>query len=335
MRTSVLSPAMLALIPVLAAVAARAAEQPAISTDQQAGAREQSAAVPEQTLVQADQTAARMPQPSYQTGPSGVAEYFANWSNRVHAALESQPYWTSPLITVTPLLEEEKLRYDQVWEQLGAGAKVNIFDAGKGLQLIPAETNELQLNVPPYQERRAQKPAQGWADWPFLTIKQRLLSANEQSGNYILTAFLGLQAPIGAKAFTVDSWVITPTIAGGKRWGDFVIQTTVGFPIPTGHQEIIGTSVVWNTAFQYDVNHVFWPEFEVNTTHWFNGLRGGKTEVFLTPGLILGGFRLFNTGVSARIGGGYQLAVAPKLTSTPVLTPIYNHAWIVSARLAF
>ena len=345
MRTSALRLAMLGPIAVLAAVAARAAEregalvqsaeQPAIATDQQVGAREQSAAVPAQTIGQADQTAAPMPQRSYQMGPSGVAEYFANWSNRVHAALERQPYWTSALVTVPPLLEEAKLRYDQVWEHLGAGAKVNVFDAGKGLQLIPTETNELQLNMPPYQERIGREPARRWADWPFLTIKQRLLSANEQSGNYILTAFLGFQAPIGAKAFTEDSWVVTPTLAGGKRWGDFIVQTTVGFPIPTDHQEIIGTSFLWNTAFQYDFDNVFWPEFEVSTTHWFNGLRGGKTQVFLTPGLILGGFPLFNSAVRARIGGGYQFAVTPKLTTTPVLTPVYNHAWILTARLVF
>jgi hypothetical protein len=167
--------------------------------------------------------------------------------------------------------------------------------------------------------------------WPLLTMKQRLLSANEQNGNYIPTAFLGFQAPIGAKSFTNDPWVIRPTLAGGKRWGDFIVQITVGFPIPTDHQEIIGTSVVWNTAFQYGFNKVLWPELEVNTTHLLDGLRGGKTQVFLTPGVILG-VPLFNSAVRAKIGGGYQFAVTPKLTITPVLTPVYNHAWILTAR---
>ena len=45
-------------------------------------------------------------------------------------------------------------------------------------------------------------PASGVADDPVLLIKQRLLSANEASGNYILTAFLGVQAPTGVAAFT-------------------------------------------------------------------------------------------------------------------------------------
>ena len=76
------------------------------------------------------------------------------------------------------------------------------------------------------------KSATGWNDWPFLTIKQRLLSANEQNGNYIVTAFLGFQAPTGITAFTNDAWVITPTIAGGKGWGDFDIQMTLGFADP-------------------------------------------------------------------------------------------------------
>jgi hypothetical protein len=331
MSTSVLLLAMLAPISVLAAAAAA---QPAIATDQQAGAREQSAAGAAQTIGQADQTAAPMPQRNYQAGPSGITEYFANWFNRVHAAQESQPHWESPVVTTAPLLEED-VRYDHFWQHQGTGANVNVFDSGKGIKLIPTETNELALNMPAYQQRIASNPAQGWADWTFLTIKQRLLSANEQSGNYVLSALLGFQAPVGAKAFTNDSWIITPTIAGGKGWGDFDIQMTIGFPIPTDHQDIIGTSMAVNTVFQYHFSKVFWPEFEVNATYWFNGLRGGKTQVFLTPGVMLGRFPLFNDAVRAVIGGGYQFAVAPKLTSTPALTPAYNHAWIVTARLAF
>jgi hypothetical protein len=282
----------------------------------------------------ADQPPASAPQPAYQVAPPSIEEYFANWFNRVHAAQASRPNWMTPVVTVTPRLEQE-FRYDQFWERLGTGAGLHVFDSGKGLELIPTETNELLLNLPPYQERVSTRPAYGWNDWPFLTIKQRLLSANEQNGNYILTAFLGFQAPLGAKAFTNNSWIITPTIAGGKGWGDFDIQMTAGFPIPTDNQNIVGTSAVWNTAFQYHLNEVFWPEFEVNYTHWFNGLREGKTQVFLTPGIIFGRFPLFDNKIRAIIGGAYQFAVTPKLTFAPVLTPVYNHAWILTARLAF
>jgi hypothetical protein len=285
-----------------------------------------------QVTAQANQTPAPVPQ--YQVGPSGVGEYFANWFKRSDAARESQPHWMTPVVTVTPRLEQE-FRYDQAWQHQGTGGNVTVFDNGKGLELIPTETNELLFNLPPYQIRTSKTSATGWNDWPFFTIKQRLLSANEQNGNYIVTAFLGLQAPTGIKAFTNDSWVITPTLAGGKGWGDFDIQMTLGFPIPTDHQDIIGTALTWNTAFQYHFNTIFWPEFEVNMTHWFNGLRGGKTQVFLTPGLIFGRFPLFDNKIRVVVGGAYQFAVTPKLTTTPVLTPQYNHAWLMTARLVF
>jgi hypothetical protein len=54
----------------------------------------------------------------------------------------------------------------------------------------------------------------------------------------------------------------------------------------------------------------------------------------LTPGLILGRFHLIGRA-NAAIGAGYQFAVTPKLQTGPVLTPLYNHAWIVSARMPF
>lgn len=291
--------------------------------------------VPPQTPTVLAQAPAPVPQPVYQTGPTGIGEYFANWFNRVDAAQASQPHWMTPVVTVTPRLEEE-FRYDQYWEHRGNGSNIDVFDAGKGLELIPTTTNELLLNLPPYQEKIASTTVKGWNDWPFLTIKQRLLSANEQNGNYILTAFLGFQTPTGIKAFTNNAWVITPTIAGGKGWGDFDIQSTLGFAIPTSYESTIGTSLVWNTAFQYHFANVFWPEFEVNLTHWFDGTdRGGKTQVFLTPGVVLGRFPLFDSRARLIIGGGYQWAVTPKLTTSPEITPTYNHAWIVTGRLAF
>jgi hypothetical protein len=295
-------------------------------------------AEPQQASVSADITAQALtpaPEPqSYETGPSGVAAYFLDWFNRVDRTQAEQPHWMTPLVTVTPRLEEE-IRYDQYWEHANNDSNLMVFDSGKGLELIPDETNEILLNFPPYQQREAKKSVVGWADWPFLTIKQRLLSANEQNGNYSVTAFLGFQAPTGITAFTTNAWLITPTIAGGKGWGDFDVQSTLGFPIPTNHENIIGTSLVWNTALQYHFAAVLWPELEFSLTHWFDGLRAGHTQVFMTPGLIFGRFPLFGSRARLIFGAGYQLAITPAQLYTPALTPIYNHAWIATARVAF
>ena len=58
----------------------------------------------------------------------------------------------TPIATVTPRLEEE-FRYDQTWQKLPTGARLDNFDSGKGLELIPARDIEVILGMPPYEER--------------------------------------------------------------------------------------------------------------------------------------------------------------------------------------
>jgi hypothetical protein len=82
------------------------------------------------------------------------------------------------------------------------------------------EPKKETINVPPFLERTLVKPATGFNDWPFFTVKQRLVSANEENGNYIVSAFLGVQAPTGIAAFTNHSWIVTP------RDGAISIQVT-------------------------------------------------------------------------------------------------------------
>jgi len=262
-----------------------------------------------------------------------VSDYFAHWFERVDEAKASQPQWMTPIVTVTPRLEEE-FRYDQYWEKLGNGGELTNFDAGKGLELIPTTSNEVILNLPPYIDRTIKKPAEGFNDWPFLLIKQRFISANEQNGNYIVTGFIGVQAPTGIKALTNDAWVVTPTLAAGKGWGDWDIQATVGLPIPLSHASTIGVSVVTNIALQYHFATYFWPEIEANSTYWLDGQRGGKNQVFITPGVVMGRFKIAGR-VKGIFGVGYQIAVSPALTTTPVLTPTYQHAWVMTLRTTF
>ncbi|WP_290990479.1 hypothetical protein [Hyphomicrobium sp.] len=279
-----------------------------------------------------------MPAPSYlgatsdEDATDAIQDFFARWQQIARVAKASQPDWMTPLATVTPRLEQE-FRSDQFFEQMGNGGHLNVYDGGKGFEFIPTTTNEVLINLPPYDQRTHVKQASGWGDWPAFTIKQRLISANKQDGDYIVTAFFGVQAPTGDIPFTNDAWVVTPTLAAGKGWGDFDIQATVGVPIPLEHENEIGTSIVTNVAFQYHLGQYFWPEFEVNYTHWADGARSGKDQVFLTPGLILGRFKVCDDS-NLIIGAGYQFAVSPKTTS-PVLTPTYDSNWIITTRLSF
>ena len=259
--------------------------------------------------------------------------YFATWFNRVRAAQESQPHWITPIATVTPRLEEE-FRYDFGFQHLGNGADIANYGLGRGLELIPTKTSEIILNVPPYIERSNRKPGSGFGDDPVLLIKQRFLSANEENGNYILTGFLGLQAPTGIALFSNESYIITPTIAGGKGWGRFDFQATFGVAFPLEHVNDIGTAFITNVAFQYHYGKIFWPEFEVNYTHWDGGPRDGKDQVFLTPGIIFGRFPISGR-VKAIVGVADQIAVSPRLTTVPVITPLYKNQVILTTRMTF
>jgi len=261
------------------------------------------------------------------TQPSSpIVDYFDHWFDRVGVAQASQPHWITPLSTTTPRLEQE-FRYDQYWETLPhGGGHVDSFGAGKGLELIPTEETEIILGVPPYMDRSGKIDHGGLGDMPFL-IKYRLLSANEEQGNYIVTAFLQGSVPMGDRTFSSHHYAIGPTLAFGAGWGDFDIQTTLGVSFPTGAADRIGHAAAFNTAFQYHVWEVLWPEFEVNYTYWPDGEKQGKNQVYLTPGIVFGRFPIVDR-LKLIVGVGYQFAVAPE-------NPGYQHNWILSVRTAF
>jgi hypothetical protein len=257
--------------------------------------------------------------------------FFSDWFARVDQAQADQPHWVTPIVTVTPRLEEE-LRYDQFWERNpGAGqapGSLNSYGGGKGLELIPFEPVEVIVGVPPYQTRYGSENAKGFADWsPAFLVKYRLLSGNEQHGNYILTGFLALSVPSGLNAFSMHTFGLTPTIAAGKGWGDFDVQCTVGQTFPFTNSRSVGDPLAINVAFQYHVFKFLWPEFEVNYTHWPNGENVTKNQVFLTPGLIVGRIPLF-WRVKALVGVGYQFAAS-------AVHPTYQNNWILTVRLPF
>lgn len=260
--------------------------------------------------------------PDLATADGGL---FSSWFARVTQIQSEQPHWITPLTTVTPRLEQE-LRYDQSWETTSEGARQTTY-GGKGLEVIPAQNVEVILGIPAYETRTKPDGTDGFADETFL-FKYRIASANEDNGNYIVTGFLGLQTPTGHKGDTGDHYIVTPTLALGKGWGDFDIQGTLGVPVPDDGAAAKGpgTPLLINTALQYRVIKVIWPELEVNYTYWPNGEDTGRNQVFLTPGLLLGRFQIYNR-VGFTIGLGYQVALTAK--------PAYNHNLILSARIPF
>ncbi len=262
------------------------------------------------------------------SGSCPVAGYFGNWFDRVTRIQAEQPRWVTPLVTVTPRLEEE-LRYDQMWESLAGGHNLTSFGGGggKGLELIPFNPVEVIIGIPSWTTENTTPQKHGWSDESFL-VKYRLLSANKENGDYILTAFMGLTTPDGSANFTGRHFVYAPTIAGGKGFGNFDVQSTLGISIPDNgaSHSGTGTPLLWNTAFQYHAWKYLWPEVEANYTWWPNGKREGINQLYLTPGLLLGRIPIAGR-LGLTVGAGCQVAVSDN--------PTYHRNVIVSARLPF
>ena len=260
---------------------------------------------------------------------AGIRNYFADWFKRVDETQAMQPDFMVPVFTISPLLTE-LYRYDQYWEHLpNGGGNLKIFDAGKGLFLIPAKTLEVDFPLPPYEERSGKNPATGFADYPFLLIKNRFLTANAENGNYILSGFLAFSAPTGSNVFSTKNFAITPSIAGGKGWGDFDVMSTFGIDFPTGDVHKLGMPLLTNVTFQYHVpKTLLWPEVEVNYTYWPNGPNRGKNQVFLLPGLNFGHTHRLYGRITLNLAVGYQFAVSHAY-------PQYGRNWIASIRINF
>jgi len=250
--------------------------------------------------------------------------YFSSWFVRVDKTKDEQPHWVTPLATTTPRLEEE-YRYDQTWQENAKGVTTENYVGGQGLELIPFEKVEVILNVPPYIDHNNPTVRNGWGDVAFL-VKYRLLSANEEHGSYILTAFLGWSLPTGQFSNGALHPVITPTIAYGKGFGNFDLQGTLGVGLPTADTSILGRTIAWNNTFQYRVFRKFWPEVELNSTIFQDGKNDGQKQNFVTPGLVMGRFRLMGR-VGFTVGGGYQIATTQFHTT--------NHNAILSIRFPF
>jgi hypothetical protein len=245
------------------------------------------------------------------------------WLSRVSATQAEQPHWITPVATVTPRLEQE-FRFDVLHEITPTGNVTNL-DGGKGLEVIPTRHTELLINLPPYLLHQNAKTIDGWGDVSF-TLKYRFLARNEQRGGAILTGFLAGSIPTGTYKNGSNSAVVTPTLAGGKGWGRFDFQSTLGGTFPVNSVHTLGQTIVSNTAFQYHAVKQLWPEVEVNSTFWEGGTNDSKKQTFVTPGMVLGRFPIHKR-VAFVAGAGFQISTTHYNQ--------YNHAFIGTLRVPF
>jgi hypothetical protein len=250
--------------------------------------------------------------------------FFSDWFSMVSQTQAAQPHWITPLNTTTPRLEQE-LRYDIQWQTHNSGVTTDNYGVNKGLEIIPAKNVEAILAVPAYIVNNPDSAHDGFGDWQFL-VKYRIAAANEEHGNYILTAFFQMSFPTGQYQQGATNHIITPTLAFGKGFRNFDYQETLGISLPTGNEQSIGRTLAWNNTFQYRVVKKLWPEVEVNFTHYYQGSHAGHTSVYLTPGLVLGRFQLWHR-LSFTAGCGFEIA-ATSFHPT-------NHIPILSIRFPF
>ncbi len=248
----------------------------------------------------------------------------ARWLANVTATQSRQPHWITPLVLVTPRLEQE-FRADFVRQLLPDNQQSWSYDNGKGLELIPQSHIEILINAPPYLQHSAPGTPDGPGDVSFL-MKYRILSANEQHGNYILTAFFGGTVPTGTYKNGAPSSTVLPTLAGGKGWGKFDLESTLGGTLPVDSTQKIGRTIVWNTVAQEHIGRYLWPEFEINSSFIKGGSNDGKKQAFLTPGLVAGRFPIHNR-VGLTLGAGMQIAATHYHA--------YNHALVFTVRIPF
>ncbi len=253
-----------------------------------------------------------------------IMQLVDKYQERVSATQSEQPHWVTPLVLVTPRLEQE-LRTDFVHQYDQKAYGEWIYDNGKGLEFIPARRIELLANLPPFFAHDHPGTIDGFGDVSFL-MKFRIFARNETSGNAIVTAFLAASIPTGKNGNGSCCAIVTPSIAMGKGFGRFDYETTVGGTLPVSNVAKTGHVITWNNVAQYHVGRFFWPEIESNSNFFKGGTNDGQTQSFITPGLLLGRFPVHHR-VGVTIGAGEQIAVTP--------FHLYNHALVLTARLPF
>jgi hypothetical protein len=252
-------------------------------------------------------------------------DFWKAWFKRSDRVKAEQPHWLTPIATTTPRLEQE-FRYDLLWQRARSGVPYteNIGNS-KGLELIPFDKVELIIGVPPYILHHNASVDDGFGDFRLL-LKYRLFAANEEHGDYIVTAFIDVSFPTGSATNSQLRPVMTPTLAYGKGFGHFDVQGTVSAGLPMSDGAQIGRSYTWNNAFQYQVFRRIFPEVELNATSFQDGPNAGRRQAFVTPGLVVGRLPL-TPRLGLTVGAGVQIAVTEFHTST--------HNVILSARLPF
>jgi hypothetical protein len=221
------------------------------------------------------------------------------------------------------------LRFDYVHEYTPARITTDIYNNGHGLKLIPFANTEVDINLPSYIQHNNPKVKDGASDFNTV-VKVRPFASPDKKHDYSLGGQVIVTVPTGSYKNGTAVSTVTPTLMGGKGFGPFAVQSTLGAILPTSETATIGRIVTWNTTAQYRIGKVFWPELEVNSNYYHLGANDGKNQTFLSPGLMVSKINFRHTPgnrLALIFGAGFQVATSSFHT--------YNHAFVFTSRFAF
>jgi hypothetical protein len=256
--------------------------------------------------------------------------FYAWWSARTNATQSKQPAWAVPLVTTYTGLFQV-VRTDIVRQIAPARTDTWNLDNSKAVNFIPGANIEIAINLPPYIQHNT-TAVDGWGDFSFLA-KYRIASGNAKHGNFDLSFWALTTVPTGQAKNGSANASVQPNLGGGKGFGNLDVVSTIGATLPTGNPatNASGRPILWNTVAQYKVAKLFWPEVESNATFYKGGSNDGKTQEFITPGIVIGRCALHPGEKQSRsglaFGGGMQIATSHFHT--------YNHGLVLTARWIF
>jgi hypothetical protein len=163
-----------------------------------------------------------------------------------------------------------------------------------------------------------------------MLVKYRFLAAGPKHGDYSLSASVNGTVPTGSYKNGSSDGSVAPTLYGGKGFGRFDVQSSIAMTLPTGHTAKSGRPIAWNAVAQYRATRLIWPELEFNSTFYRGGPNDGRTQAFVTPGVMINKIKLSresNNRLAFIFGGGMQIETSEFHR--------YNHAIIVTGRISF
>lgn len=256
------------------------------------------------------------------------SSFFQAWQDRVRATSAKQPAWPVPVVS-SPSTIVQLARTDFVRQYTSTHTLTWNYDNSKGVNLIPFARTEFDINLAPYVQHNTPKALDGAGDFSVIA-KYRPFAGDSEKGNYSTLAQLAFSVPTGSYKNGTAVSAITPTVVLGKGFRKFDVQSALGGVLPTSSVPQIGRTIQWNTVAQYKVGKYLWPEVEANGSYYHGGPNDGKSQVFMTPGLMVSKIK-FRKDPKDRLGlvlgTGMQIATS-RFHS-------YNHGLVLTGRIVF